>query len=73
MRILPLIVIAGLIIFFCFPIIGGYASLPKDLSPECIGNFIGGVVKYWISLKDAVMQSINPNSGKEVETVQESV
>lgn len=65
MRILPLILIAGIIIFFCLPMIGGYVSIPEDLSPECVGNFLGGVVKYWVSLKDAVMQVINPSTGTE--------
>lgn len=73
MRVLPIILIIGLMIFFCLPMLGGYVSLPEDLSPGCLGNYLGGVVKYWISLKDAMMQSINPTYDKEAETAQELV
>ncbi|BDC36127.1 MAG: hypothetical protein EF806_02800 [Candidatus Methanoliparum thermophilum] len=66
MRILPIIIITGLIIFFCLPIVGGYADLPTDLSPDSVGNFLGGVTRYWISLKDIVMQAINPSTVTEM-------
>jgi hypothetical protein len=46
-KIVTLIVVVVIALFFLLPILYGQAPLPEDMSPRAIGSFIGGFARYW--------------------------
>lgn len=48
MKIVAIIVIVVIALFFLLPILSGNAPLPADMSASEIGSFIGGFARYWI-------------------------
>ena len=48
MKVIPIIVLVIIALFFLLPILSGSASIPEDISAREIGWFIGGFVGYWI-------------------------
>ena len=48
MRIVTIIVIVVVALFFLLPILSGKAPFPEDISASEIGSFIGGFARYWI-------------------------
>ena len=46
-----------LLVFFGLPIALG-VQLPKSLSPDELGNFLGGIVRYWLELFQAFWNAL---------------
>jgi hypothetical protein len=46
-KIVTLIVVVVIALFFLLPILHGQAQLPENMSPGEIGKFIGGFARYW--------------------------
>lgn len=54
-KIVTIIILVVVALFFLLPIISGNAPLPEDISASEIGSFIGGFARYWIDvLRSAV-------------------
>ncbi|MCW7071203.1 MAG: hypothetical protein ACXQT6_01640 [Candidatus Methanospirareceae archaeon] len=49
MKILRLVVLAVVGLFFLLPILYGSAPLPENLSPSEIGDFLAGYLRYWLA------------------------
>jgi len=47
-RIITIIVIVVVALFFLLPILSGKAPFPEDISASEIGSFIGGFARYWM-------------------------
>jgi hypothetical protein len=48
MKIVALIIVVIIALFFLLPILSGNAPLPEDMSAIEIGSFLGGFARYWI-------------------------
>ncbi len=48
MKIVTIIVLVAIALFFLLPILSGNASIPEDISASQVGSFIGGFARYWI-------------------------
>ena len=57
MKIVAIIVLVAIALFFLLPILSGNASIPEDMSASEIGHFIGGFVGYWIDALKSVFSS----------------
>jgi len=58
---MKLISVIGLIIvvlFFLLPILNGNALIPTDISEVSVGNFIGGIANYWITVAKVMFGNI---------------
>jgi len=53
-----LMIIALIILFFGIPMLYDI-SLPKDLSPKELGDFIGSVLQYWLDVIKYALQKVN--------------
>lgn len=58
MKLIPTIGIITIGLFFLLPILNGNAPIPTDISETAIGNFIGGIANYWISVLKAMFGNI---------------
>jgi len=47
-KIIAIIIVVLIALFFLLPILSGNAPLPGDMSASEIGGFIGGFFRYWI-------------------------
>ncbi|MCK4476392.1 MAG: hypothetical protein KAU16_06665 [Methanophagales archaeon] len=47
MKIVTIIVLVVIALFFLLPILSGNAYIPEDMSATEIGHFIGGFAGYW--------------------------
>jgi hypothetical protein len=47
-KIVAIIILVVIALFFLLPILSGNAPLPEDMSARQIGSFIGGFVRYWV-------------------------
>jgi len=47
-KIIAIIVLVIIALFFLLPILSGNAPIPEDMTAGQIGSFIGGFVRYWI-------------------------
>jgi hypothetical protein len=47
-KIITIIVLVVVVLFFLLPILSGNAPIPEDMSARQIGSFIGGFARYWI-------------------------
>jgi len=57
-KLTTLIGIIALILFFALPILTNFAVLPEDAKPQSIGEFLGGVFKYWIEVMKAILNTL---------------
>lgn len=57
MKIVAIIVMVVIALFFLLPILYGSAPLPADMSAGQIGNFIGGFARYWIDALTSAFSS----------------
>ncbi len=48
MKIIAIIIVVLIALFFLLPILSGNAPIPEDMSASQIGSFIGGFFRYWI-------------------------
>ncbi len=55
MKLTTIIGIIALILFFALPILTNFAVLPEDAKPQSIGEFLGGVFKYWIEVIKSIL------------------
>jgi L-asparagine transporter-like permease len=58
MKIVTIIVLVVVALFFLLPILSGNASIPEDISATEIGHFIGGFAGYWIDALKSVFTSL---------------
>ncbi|MGB7533634.1 MAG: hypothetical protein WA977_11765 [Halobacteriota archaeon] len=57
MKIVTIIVLVVIALFFLLPILSGNTSIPEDMSASEIGHFIGGFAGYWIDALKSVFSS----------------
>ncbi|MHC1636410.1 MAG: hypothetical protein ACXQTS_07355 [Candidatus Methanospirareceae archaeon] len=48
MKISTVVIMVLIALFLLLPILAGYASIPRGLSPGDIGDFVHGIINYWI-------------------------
>jgi hypothetical protein len=58
MKIVTIIVLVVIALFFLLPILHGQAPIPEDMSATEIGHFIGGFAGYWIDALKSVFASL---------------
>ncbi len=58
MKIVTIIVLVVIVLFFLLPILSGNASIPGDISAREIGEFIGGFVGYWIEALKTMLSAL---------------
>ncbi len=58
MKIVTIIVLVVIALFFLLPILHGQAPIPEDMSATEIGHFIGGFAGYWIDALKSVFTSL---------------
>ncbi|MDF2955958.1 MAG: hypothetical protein OD815_001574 [Candidatus Alkanophagales archaeon MCA70_species_2] len=58
MKITTVVFIALLVLFFVLPILSGYAGMPTGIGPREIGEFAGGVLRYWLIVLSKVFHAI---------------
>ena len=58
MKIVTIIVLVVIALFFLLPILHGEAPIPEDMSATEIGDFIGGFAGYWIDALKSVFTSL---------------
>jgi L-asparagine transporter-like permease len=58
MKIVTIIVLVVVALFFLLPILHGQAPIPEDMSATEIGHFIGGFAGYWIDALKSVFTSL---------------
>jgi len=58
MKITTAVLIILLILFFMLPVLSEYASVPSGIAPQDIGEFLGGVLRYWFIVLGKVFHSI---------------
>lgn len=56
MKIIGIVILVMIALFFLLPILSGNAPVPEDMSASQIGGFIGGFFRYWI---DAISTAIS--------------
>jgi uncharacterized membrane protein len=47
-KIIAIIIVVLIALFFLLPVLSGNAPLPADMSAREIGSFLGGFFRYWI-------------------------
>jgi len=57
MKIVAIIVVVVIALFFLLPILSGNATLPADMSAGQIGSFIGDFARYWIDALTSAFSS----------------
>lgn len=58
MKLLSIIGLTIVILFFLLPILNGNAPVPTDISEAAVGNFIGGIANYWMSVAKVMFGNI---------------
>ena len=58
MRIATVVLVILLVLFFVLPVLSEYASVPSGVAPQDIGEFLGGVLRYWYIVLSRVFHSI---------------
>lgn len=58
MKLIPTIGLIATVLFLLLPILNGNTPIPTNISETAIGDFIGGIANYWISVLKVMFGNI---------------
>lgn len=58
MKLLTIVGLIVIVLFFLLPILNNNATIPTRISEIAVGEFLGGVVGYWITIAKVMFGNI---------------